>query len=156
MGHSFGGMVQILNYLSNNLKIVIASLILFDPATEFMNQQEGLAQATANQIKCPVLVISSEYFDKQIKEMNYQQNLKKFLDLSSANKENILSIMIKETGHENFSDLGYLMPRELSFKKLTGNYEQIGLNTIIINKIIEFFIENMLFTEKKDKNRIIT
>jgi hypothetical protein len=58
---------------------------------------------------------------------------------------------LPETGHDNFCDMPYLMPRELSISKMCGKIDEISLNKNLIFKIIEIFILEIV-TLKKNKN----
>ena len=71
--------------------------------------------------------------------MNQEKNL---MELSKyfRNNSQFLNVTLNDTGHENFNDLAYMMPKELEMRKMIGNTAKIDSTQIMISKLIEYFI----------------
>ncbi len=147
MGHSFGGATALFSALKS-APALVRGLVLLDPAMDPLNEEEGRTLASAKKLDIPVLIVNSEYFNGQMRDSNQWQNERFLLQKNAAAKNVQLCCYIKGTGHENFGDMAYVMPRELSMARKAGEVGKAGLYTILINKLIEQFLQHCVLTDK--------
>lgn len=139
VGNGLGGSCALLAGIRDSR---ICGIVSIDPIVYFLQEQYKKSQLDQT-----VLVLQSEYFTNSMKLYSIKQLTHQFME-GQRDKRNKLLITLKNSGHFNFSDCGFLYPGPFQQQMQIGNKNEVLYFYEKYSKLVISFISKLIYSKQ--------